>query len=504
MHDQGTTHARVCTTAFSKCKSARERTVAVDNDLLSHPLLFFSERQTGTFRRRSEPADPWTIRDACQGTAVFGAIGSGKTSGSGQALAQAFLANHFGGLVLTAKRDEAANWRRYCAATCRTGSLIEVSARDSTYPHRFNFLDYEMTRAGEGGGRTENLVNLFSTVLEIDDDNRSEEAYWRNALRELVRNATDLLRLAGRPISIDALGDVIRSAPLSREEVQDDAFIHESDCAACIAEAYDQAETAHQRHDLKRTTQYWTEQFPAIPDKTRGCILSMFGSLTSGFGRSDFHQLFCTDTTFSPEDTFRGRVVLLDIPTLVYQKTGAIAQAVIKYVWQKAVARRDTTRNPRPVFLWVDEAQQFVNSFDAEFQAITRSHHGCTVFLTQNLPSYYAAIHGRAGQHEADQLLGNFQTLVFHQNTCPVTNEWASERIARTWQSRTSFSTGPGGASTTVSQSPEYQVDPYEFTVLRKGGPENDYEVDAIVFQGGRIWERSNRTYLKTTFRQRA
>lgn len=479
-----------------------DRPMQIDHELLDHPLLFLSEEARGRFRRRSHPADPWTIRDACQGTAIFGAIGSGKTSGSGQALARAFLANNFGGLVLTAKRDEADNWRRYCAETGRSGSLIEVSARDHNYPYRFNFLDYEMDRADDGGGRTENLVDLFSTVLEIDDANRTEEAYWRNALRELVRNAVDLLHLAGEEISIGSLNEVIRSAPLTREEAREDAFLQGSYCALLIGQGYQKAISPHQKHDLHQTSQYWTEEFPSIPDKTRGCILSMFRSLTSGFARADFHQLFCTGTTFTPEDTFRGKIIVLDVPTLVYQKTGAIAQAIIKYVWQKAVARRDVKKDPRPVFLWVDEAQQFVNSHDAAYQAIARSHHGCTVFLTQNLPSYYATMAGRAGEHEADQLLGNFQTLIFHQNSCPKTNLWAAERIARTWQGRTSFSTGPGGISSSFSESPEFQVDPYAFTVLRNGGPRCEFQVDGILFQGGRTWQRTNKTFLKTTFSQ--
>lgn len=464
--------------------------------LLDHPLLFFSERR---FRRG---ADPWTIRDACEGTAVFGAIGSGKSSGSGAALARAFLANRFGGLVLTAKIDEAQQWRRYCAEAGRTDDLIVVSARDETYPHRFNFLEFEMRRGGEGAGRTENLVDLFTTVLEIDDANRSEEAYWRNALRELVRNAVDLLRLAGQPISIDALNNVIRSAPLTRAEVREDAFLHHSYCAECIAAAYPAARSQAAQHDLRRTSLYWTDEFPSIPDKTRGCVLSMFRGLTSGFGRADFHQLFCTETTFTPEDCFRGKIILLDIPTLAYQKTGAIAQAVIKYCWQKAIGRRRIEENSRPVFLWADEAQEFLNSYDAAYQAIARSQRACTVFLTQNLPSYYAAMAGRAGQHEADQLLGNFQTLVFHQNSCPITNQWASERIARTWQSRVSISAAQGSASATVSESPEFQVDPYQFTVLRRGGPNNGHLVDAIVFQGGRHWERTGKTHLRATFQQ--
>jgi hypothetical protein len=41
--------------------------------------------------------DAWTVGDAFEGTVIFGATGSGKTSGSGQALAKSFLKAGFGG-----------------------------------------------------------------------------------------------------------------------------------------------------------------------------------------------------------------------------------------------------------------------------------------------------------------------------------------------------------------------------------------------------------------------
>jgi len=47
--------------------------------------------------------DSWRIKDACEGTMIFGGTGSGKTSGSGRALATSFLSAGFGGLVLCAK-----------------------------------------------------------------------------------------------------------------------------------------------------------------------------------------------------------------------------------------------------------------------------------------------------------------------------------------------------------------------------------------------------------------
>ena len=44
----------------------------------------------------------WTLKDAFEGTQIFGSTGSGKLSGSGKAIALAFLESYLGGLVLTA------------------------------------------------------------------------------------------------------------------------------------------------------------------------------------------------------------------------------------------------------------------------------------------------------------------------------------------------------------------------------------------------------------------
>lgn len=61
------------------------------------------------------PADVWTLGDACTGVQIFGGIGSGKTSGSGAAIARAFLSNGFGGLVCCAKPSERELWEWYAA-----------------------------------------------------------------------------------------------------------------------------------------------------------------------------------------------------------------------------------------------------------------------------------------------------------------------------------------------------------------------------------------------------
>src|SRR5665213_4593957 len=91
------------------------------------------------------------LSDALTGVCVFGATGSGKTSGPAKHLAVAYLAAGFGGLVLCAKKEERQQWQAWAAEAKRTDDLIIINAAGKW---RFNLLDWEASRPGEGGGLT--------------------------------------------------------------------------------------------------------------------------------------------------------------------------------------------------------------------------------------------------------------------------------------------------------------------------------------------------------------
>jgi hypothetical protein len=77
-----------------------------------HTTDFPLERTTYSFN----DDEPFTIGNACEGIQIFGGIGSGKTSGSGEALARFFLRHGFVGLVLCAKKDVLEDWKPECGA----------------------------------------------------------------------------------------------------------------------------------------------------------------------------------------------------------------------------------------------------------------------------------------------------------------------------------------------------------------------------------------------------
>jgi hypothetical protein len=159
----------------------------------------------------------------------------------------------------------------------------------------------------------------------------------------------------------------------------------------------------------------------------------------------------------------------------------------------------------------------FVSEFDAEYQAVARSAGGCTVYLTQNRESYRRVL----GNADAvDSLLGNLQAKFFCQNS-GETNEWAAKLLGERYIQVTSTNVGQsmandiqsqgGNQSSVVSRSEQrrYFVEPARFTTLKRGGAANNFQVQAIVYNGGHQFptgaagKEESLPYKLITFNQR-
>ncbi|EHQ29759.1 type IV secretory system conjugative DNA transfer family protein [Mucilaginibacter paludis] len=454
--------------------------------------------------------EDFTIGNACEGVQIFGGIGSGKTSGSGEALARAFLRSGFGGLVLCAKKDVLDDWKRYARETGRAEQLLIF---DGSGNFVFPFLQYEIEREGEGAGYTDNLVRLFTTIYEaIDRSSKSEgsDPYWERAMQQLLRNTIDLCMIARGTVSVPLIHDVILSAPISLAQIDTDEWKNKSLCWKLLLEGYGKDLNKWTRHDFDSTASFWLEEYPNLADKTRSSILSTLTTMMDIFLRRPFRMLFSEmpedrRKIAYPELTHRGVVIVLNLPVKEFGEAGRAAQVVYKYLWQQAVERRATTNQTVPVFLWVDEAQNFVTEYDMQFQATARSTRACTVYLTQNLPNYYAVMGGTQSKYRVDSLMGNLQTKIWHANSDPMTNEQAAEVIGRSWQIRQTSGESYGAdffnMSSGSNESFDYDVPPQSFTKLRKGGALNDRVVEAIIFQNGRIWS-NEKTHLVAKFKQ--
>jgi len=469
---------------------------------LDHPLVKFS----------NDKKDWWTIRDAVRGTQIFGGIGSGKSSGSGKTIAKAFLKNGFGGLVLCAKPDERENWERYAAETGRTNDLI-IFSEDSAF--EFNPLQYEQTRPGKGAGEVFNLVNLFMEIYKMGNrfggggGAAEKDRFWDNALKRCITSMIQLLQFADQEVSIANMRRLLSSAPmedeldelskLSEEEFKEAAADNFCLSALGIAESKERSEQETEEYGYIHD--YFLREFANFPDKTRSIIVESFMGLAVPFTSGILRKHFSGATNLTPELTHEGKIIILDFPVKEYLTAGVYAQGIFKLLWQQATERRDISKHPTPVFLWVDEAQLFLSEYDQIFQTTARSSRACTVFLSQNLSNYYVAIGGSNPRPKADSLLGNLSTKIYHANNDSVTNQWAAETIGKATMHLSGVSIGKHD-STTLNQHINYQIEPREFTMLKSGGKDNNFEVEGIMTLAGRRWS-NERNFYQVIFPQR-
>jgi hypothetical protein len=436
----------------------------------------------------------FTLGQAYEGIAILGSTGSGKTSGSGASLALSFLRMGFGGLILTAKPDDVTLWQRYAEMTDRELTIVGPGSG-----YFFNFLAWEVARGRVDAGLAHNLAELFVAIAEtVQGKSGAIEAYWMNALKQLLRMAIILVVISESEVSLPVLLDIIMSAPHSREEANDEEWKKHSFCWKCI-ERCGIKKAPENEADFEHTKRYWLREFPSLGDRTRSSIVSMFTVSADCFLTGDMRKFFCTHLNILPEETHTGRLLLFNCPVETFNETGMAAQMLFKHCWQRATACREPEKDGGiPVFLWADEAQYFVSNSDLHYQATARSKRACTVYLSQNLPTLY----DRVGHDKANSLLGNLQNKIFHAQGDHVTNTYAADTIARTVTNRSSTNISASGTSFGTSETVDYTVPPAEFQRLRRGGEENNFFVDAYIFQAGRKWPSTGESYIKTTFRQ--
>lgn len=459
----------------------------------------------------------WTIREAVEGVQIFGGIGSGKTSSSGKTLALRYLSNNFGGLVLTVKPDERELWWDYCRQTGRLNDLIIVEPGGH---EAFNFLEYLSAYSFNGRPITQNIVQLLKTVIQASKEHsgkKNDDAFWEDALDMLIAHTVDLASLAYGKVSVKRLFEIAQVAPRKDEPLGDkrnaftiayqiaqakiDAQIEEwgKTLSPKQLEGLDQydyedlvVESLPDVALFRHVDVFFAEKYRNLAEKTRSIVDFIFSGFLDQLMREPIYSLFCRrSSTFTPEDSLQGKIILLNLPVKLYHEAGHDSQILFKHIWQKAMERRKIADNDRPVFLWADEAQHFLHEYDAKYQATARSSRIATVYISQNLPNYYAGMSGVKSDYLVKSFLGTMGTKIFHSNADIETNFYASHLIGDTYVEDISISNTVAGqfqAGQSHSVRLEKRVRPEHFNGLKTGAPLNDYQTEAyIILQGKRF-----------------
>lgn len=433
-----------------------------------------------------------------------------------------------GGIVCCAKTDEADLWRKLAKECGRSHDLVFF---DASAAHRFNFLDYAQATIAQSGFDT-NLVDLMSRIAEAarmqsGSGGGNDDRYFRDAANQLLAHAFPFLQAAYGTIRLRDLYRFVNDAPRTPQEPFSSEFVRTSFCGATMFAVGQKAEAgdAEAMRVTREYGDYWTMEFARVADRQRAAVVSTLTSSIYPFLAGKLHTLFCTGTTLVPELTRQGLIIVLDLPTRQFGTAGIVAQQIFKLLFQLAMDREKITRKTRPVFAWMDECQFFMNSYDAEHLSVCRQQRVCNVFLTQDIPTYYARI---GDESVADSLINKFGTRIFHATTDVRTCQLAAEIMGKVThyqvtdgissgdQTSGGVTIGPqegqgsgGGASTrggTRSRATykDYDIAPDYFgRELRTGGPGNKYRVDGIVVRGGTKFRSSRRNRIKAEFSQR-
>jgi hypothetical protein len=472
---------------------------------------------------------------AVEGLQIFGGIGSGKTSGSGRAIALKFLANGYGGLVLAAKPGEKEMWQEYCRKTNRLHDLVVIEPGG----HTFNFMEYESSVSETQIPLTANLVQVLRTVIKASESkgkSSSEDSFWETGVDMILSNIIDLCLLAYGKVTVNDMYNIFLSAPkpqspTSKEKKSSNTAFSKAYALAnkkvieriqqwqqslplVKRKLYEEDETLFdemvqelfpEARKLKFIDQFFVETFRDLSSKTRTILEFIYSGFLYRLLQDPVYSLFCkNNSTVVPEDCMEGKIILVNLPVKIYNKVGRDCQILMKYIWQRAMERRNLQENDIPVFLWADEAQNFIHEYDADYQATARSSRISTVYLTQNLPNYNANMGGDQSLDRVKSFCGTLCTKIFHANTDMDTNRFAADLIGEGWAK-------DSGITTTQGEKPSFgnnhrysllkMVRPEEFAKLKTGGELNDFLVESIIhIQGKTLHNDFN--HMKVTFLQ--
>ena len=472
------------------------RAVAPAND--ATPLIYFSRQ------------DALTVKQSFEGIFVSGSSGSGKTSGAGQGLARAMLRNQYSFLVTTTKPDDAKLWMEWARLEGREN---DVCLFNPEHDYCLGLLDYAYHQGGtntRGAGDSDNVVALLDELVQFKNGTRGnagDSAFWIESMKKLLGHFIDLLACSGETITFAGLYKILQSVPLSLEEVRDKEWQEKSYANQLVDRGVaNKGLTRIQQNDLGLAIEYLLSVLPRMEERMRGGIFGQTDSLLFPFQRGRLAALCDGKTNLSPEHLFRGErpaIIILDVPIKVFHQSGQFISVLWKRLAMQALERRDIKAFPRPVCMFIDEAQNFCTKYDSLFQATARSSRVCSVLITQNLDSFNASL----GPVQTEGLLGNLNLKLAFSNDHFPTNEWMAKKIGESWvfSSNSSVSLGgEGGASGGVSEQKRWIVPPEEFvSKLRKGGEENDFLVDCVAFRSGRPFAATGTNHIRVRFPQK-
>ncbi|WP_370334481.1 TraM recognition domain-containing protein [Parvularcula marina] len=489
-------------------------------------------------------ANTLSLRMLEEGMIILGDTGSGKTS-TAIALAIRVVcgAPHFGGgcFIATKPGDKDA----YLSILKKIGREHDVIVVGPDGPG-INLADYILHRP-EGGGIRDMLVTLeqLAQVAQRFRGAHSQgDIFWSVQGGEVHRHALELMQAATGRWSIPLLAQIIREAPgpdTTAEQLADSVV------SKHLYKAVTDPAIPLPEYDLLRIRSYFQTTLGKMDHRTRSGVLASamlpLFELLSG----PLHKAFSSTTEIVPDLAWTAnRILLIDWPIKTYGATGALASAIWKLLFMRAVEARCTRTYPNTVLLLNDECHLTMlgQGIENDFQSTARSARCVSCMATQNINAIISSIDGANAREAAFNWLGNLKNRFILSSSCPdtadyigrmvgkslqtrrsggrnwgfVTNQGNSSGVSgsvthsssgssyttgHSWSSNRGFSTSAGG-NAGWSQVVEDIIRPGTFgRNFRTGGPDNNFKVDGLLFRPSYRFRETGANFTLFTMDQR-
>lgn len=474
-----------------------------------------------------------SVEFSFNGFLITGNTGSGKSAYSGAYLSEKFLKHQFGALVLCVKDNEAQRFIKYCKDAGRSNDVLHIRPGGE---YSFDFLQYEGRPRYDGKTITSNIVSVLKAVINAENESsgRTNDAYWTNALDELLTNTVDLCLLSSGTVTVEQMYQIVSSAPKVSNAPMDDVFDRQFMEIMVAAKLnvdsevfrYVDALPRDEKERLKdpavfdreikrrfekvrilnQVDRFFFHSYRSLASKTRGIVESSFSGVLFHLLQEPVYSLFCNgQTSFTPEDVFKGKIIVLDIPVLSFGKAGQDCQRIFKYIFQSAMLRRNLDENNRPVVIWADEGHMLLLESDPAFLSTCREKRIANVVITQNVSNFHYNMSGDNADHRVKSLLSVLSTKILHANDHVETNEWASRLVGEAFIGDYSYNenvTDKFSLSRNHSFKRERMVPPEAFLDLKTGGRQHKGIAEAYVIIQGKPFHDSFH-HRKITFRQK-
>jgi hypothetical protein len=352
------------------------------------------------------------------------------------------------------------------------------------------------------------MLRAVDEVLKRRKGSKSvENPFFAEKGFSCLRNAIELHKGAGVPVTLKGIHDCIMSAPRSREEANSDAWRELHYCGQLLLQASARREALSEDayQDMRMAADFFLRDMATLAPETFGSVTTNALLVLEPLLHGHLRKVFASGLNICPELCTTGAVQVLDMSPLEYGVAGLVGQTIYLYQAMNAFERRKfVPGRDRPVAIFGDEFQLFVTDRLVQFLQTGRSAGAGFVGLTQSVSNIRYAIPDRAA---ADACLGLFGTRIACANSDVATNSWLAETIGQTMQWRMNGQTQPGRENGTLQSSTGYaeqlllELLPRDFTLLKRGGPP-DFLVECIVHRAGAPFASNGRTWIHTSFRQ--